>query len=237
MTIPTIAVVSYTGLLPINLINLWLPAAQVALSRDFAPHWSDAKLRFAAPGTAIEPDEWVLGFFDHSDQAGALGYHETTAAGLPILKIFIADCLADKQNWQVTSMHEIYETLADPYIDQTVRMTDAAGVVWEYAREVCDAPEDDRFARRVNGHLASNFVLPSWFDPAGVAPFTGYPCSEITAPFMLASGGYIGRREVAPTPSEWQQEFARVAGSRQNKAETSRTLRRFNVRDLALPTA
>lgn len=229
MSIPNIAVVTYTGLLPINLIKLWLPAAQMALSRDFAPHWGDATLRFVDPGAAIQSDEWVLGFFDHSDQAGALGYHETTAAGLPVMKVFIADCLADKENWNVTSTHEMYETLADPYIDQTVTVAGADGVTREYAKEVCDAPEDDRFARRVNGHLASNFVLPSWFDPNGKAPFTGYPCPEITAPFMLASGGYIGWRETAPTAGEWQQQFARVAGSRQNKAATSRTMRRFSV--------
>ncbi len=227
MTIPTIAIVSYTGLLPIRLINLWLPAAQVALSRDFAPHWSDANLRFAAPGTAIQVDEWVLGFFDHSDQAGALGYHTETAAGLPILKVFMKDCLDDKQNWNCTATHEIYEAIADPYIDQTVKLTDAAGILWEYAREVADAPEDDRFAVRVNGHLASNAVTPAWFDPAGVAPFTIYPCAEITAPFMLASGGYIGRRQLPG--GEWQQFMARTPGSRQIKAETSRTIRRFNA--------
>jgi hypothetical protein len=229
MTVPTIAIVSYTGLLPINLINLWLPSAQVALSRDFAPHWSDAKLRFAAPGTAIQADEWVLGFFDHSDQAGALGYHDVTPAGLPIMKIFIADCLADRENWNVTSLHEIEETLVDPFLDQTVTVTDGAGITWEYAKEVCDAPEDDHFGRRVNGHLASNAVTPAWFDPNGKPPYTIYPCSEITAPFMLASGGYIGRREIAPTAGEWQQVFARTPGSRQNKSATSRTIRRFSM--------
>lgn len=229
MTVPTITVVSYTGLIPINLINLWLPAAQVALSRDFAPHWSDAKLRFAAPGTAIQPDEWVLGFFDHSDQASALGYHTVTAAGLPVMKVFVADCLAEKQNWNVTATHEIHETIVDPYVNQTVAVIGADGITREYAKESDDASEDDRYARRVNGHLQSNSVTPAWFDHAGQPPYTVYPCPEITAPFMLASGGYIGWREIAPVAGEWQQEFARTPGSRQNKAATSRTLRRFNA--------
>ncbi len=228
MTMPTIAVVSHTGLLSIKLINLWLPAAQVALSRDFAPHWSDAKLRFAAPGSTILPTEWVLGFFDHSDQASALGYHETTESGSPIGKVFIKDCLDNRENWNVTSLHEIYEMIVDPYIDQTVTAT-IDGITWEFAKECADAPEDDHWARRVNGHLASNAVTPAWFDPNGKSPFTIYPCAEITAPFMLASGGYIGRREIAPTVGEWQQEYARLAGPRQNKSETSRTLRRFNA--------
>src|SRR6185437_4183254 len=199
---PSIAVYTHTAYVPIGLIEAWAKAAQVALSRDFAPHWGDARLRFVPPGGAIGYDEWQLVFFDHSDQAGALGYHETTSMGHPIGKVFLRDCIADRENWNVTALHEVYEMIADPQIDQTVRVT-IDGVEWEYCREVCDAPEDDRFGQRVGGHLASNFVLPSWFDPAGVAPFTGYPCLEITAPFMLASGGYIGRRVVG---GEWQQQ-------------------------------
>lgn len=225
MTIPTIAVYSHTAYVPIALIQQWVAAAQIPLSRDFAPHWGDATLRFAAPGDAIYDHEWQLVFFDHSDQASALGYHETTAAGLPIGKVFLKDCIADHENWNVTASHEVYEMVADPEIDQTVRVT-IDGVEWEYAREVCDAPEDDRFAPRIAGHRASNFVLPSWFDPAGVAPFTGYACPEITGPFMLASGGYIGRRVVG---GEWQQQFAAQAGPRQVKQPYSRTMRRFNA--------
>lgn len=226
MTTPSIAIYSVTGLLPVNLIQAWIPAAQLALTRDFAPHWGNATLRFAPPGTAIGPNEWQIVFLDHSDQAGALGIHDVTASGKPIGRIFIADCLADKENWQVTTLHEIYEMVADPEIDQTVRVT-IDGVEWEYAREVADAPEDDRFAPRIAGHRASNFVLPSWFDPAGVAPFTGYACPEITAPFQLASGGYIGRRQFPN--GEWQQQFAQQAGPRQIKQPYSRTMRRFNA--------
>jgi hypothetical protein len=233
MPIPVICVYTHTGLLPANLIQAWVAAAQIALTRDFAPHWSNAQLRYVAPGGPIEPDWWQLVFFDHSDQAGALGYHDVTRSGQPLGKVFIQDCLDDKENWNVTSLHETYEMIVDPNINQTVPVT-IDGVAWEYSKEVCDAPEDDRFGVRVAGHLASNFVLPSWFDPAGTAPFTGYPCPEITAPFMLASGGYAGRRQMPG--GEWQQDFARIAGPRQIKKVSSRTLRRF-ARDLAPPVA
>ena len=50
--------------------------------------------------------------------------------------------------------------IADPDISQTVKVT-IDGIEWEYAREVCDAPEDDRFGLRVGGHLASNAVTPA----------------------------------------------------------------------------
>jgi hypothetical protein len=227
VSIPTIAVYTFTGYVPADLIQIWVNAAQVALSRDFAPHWGDATLRYVAPGGGVFADEWQLVFFDTSDQAGALGYHDLTPGGKPLGKVFLRDCIADKQNWNVTSLHEVYEMIADPELDQTVRVT-IDDVEWEYAREVCDAPEDDRFALRVAGHLASNAVTPAWFDPNGQPPYTIYPCDQITAPFMLADGGYIGRRQVG---GEWQQQFAKVAGSRQVKKPTSRTLRRFNAAD------
>jgi hypothetical protein len=226
---PTIAVYTHTGLLPANLIQAWVAAAQVAIDRDFAQHWSGATLRYVQPGGAILPDEWQLVFFDHSDQANALGYHDLNAGGMPIMKVFIQDILADRVNWNVTATHEIYETIVDPLVNRTVAVTGADGVTWEYPMEVCDAPEDDRFAVRVAGHLASNAVTPAWFDPDGEPPFTIYPCAEINAPLTLASGGYIGRREVSPVAGEWQQVMARVGGPRQIKGPFSRTIRRFDA--------
>ena len=221
MTIPTIAIYSVTGLLPVHFIQEWIPSAQIAIDRDFAPWWSGAILRYAAPGTVIEPDEWQLVFLDHTDQAGALGLHDLTDSGLPLMKIFFADVIANKTNWCVTATHEIYEAIVDPYMNRTVEFDG-----YEYALECADAPEDDNFAVRVAGHMASNAVTPAWFDPNGAAPFTIYPCDEITAPFMLASGGYIGRRKLPD--GQWEQRFADgLVTPRMIKGPASRTMRRF----------
>ena len=226
-TVPIIAIYSHTGLIPAKFIQAWVPAAQLAISRDFAPHWSDAKLVYVPPGGSISVDWWQLVIFDHSDQADSLGYHDTTTAGMPIGKVFALDCIQDKQNWNVTGTHELEEMIGDPKIDQVVQVVQD-GITWEYARETCDAPEDDHWGQRVGGHLASNAVTPAWFDLNGKPPYTIYPCAQITAPFMLADGGYIGRREVAPSAGEWQQIMAAMAGSRQIKKLDSRTMRRFN---------
>jgi hypothetical protein len=236
MPIPTIAVYTHTGLLPANLIEAWVVAAQIALTRDFAPHWSDAKLVYVPPGGTIAPDWWQLVYFDHSDQAGALGYHDVTPAGMPLGKVFIQDCLDDKENWNVTSSHEIHEMIVDPSINLTVTVKGSDGITRQYAKEPDDASEDDHYAPRIGGHLQSNSVTPAWFDPNGKPPYTIYPCPDITAPLMLAPGGYIGWREVAPAAGEWQQQFARIAGPRQVKKPSSRTMRRF-ARDLVLPAA
>lgn len=220
MATPTIAIYSVTGLLPVHLIQAWIPAAQLAIDRDFAPHWSGATLRYVAPGTPIQLDEWQMVFLDHTDQAGALGLHDLTEGGKPLMKIFFADVISDKVNWQVTALHEVYEAIVDPDLTRTVIVD---GI--EYALEVADAPEDDSFAVRVAGHLASNAVTPAWFDPNGKPPFTIYPCPAITKPLELATGGYIGER---PIGGVWSQKFAsETRTARQIKGPASRTLRRF----------
>jgi hypothetical protein len=49
------------------------------VSRDFAPVWGmDADLGFVAKNTKPTAKTWVIGVFDDSDQAGALGYHDLT---------------------------------------------------------------------------------------------------------------------------------------------------------------
>lgn len=221
--LPTIVVYTHTSLIPATLIEAWTTAAQIALDQDFAPRWSGATLRYAAPGSLILPNEWQFVIFDHTDQAGALGYHDVTTTGQPILKCFAADCIADGANWNVTFSHELHEAIVDPQITRTAIVGDQ-----EYAFETDDACEDDRFAVRVAGHLQSNSVTPAWFDPNGKPPYTIYPCAEITAPFMLASGGYIGRRQLPD--GQWAQLFPEGdRTARQIKRPSSRTMRRFNA--------
>lgn len=223
MNTPTIAVYTVTGYIPAKYIAAATAAVQTALTRDFAPLWGGATLVYVPPGGLIQPDWWQCVFFDHSDQADALGYHELGPNGTPLAKVFARDTIADGVNWNVTFSHEVWEMLVDPRINQTTTNNG-----WIYAKEVADAPEDDRYGQRVDGHLISNCVTPAWFDPNGVAPFTMYPCDAITAPFMLAPGGYIGRRQ---PNGEWEQQFAEGSpvSARQNKRPTSRTMRRFKA--------
>ncbi len=220
MAVPTIAFVIETALLHPDLVKSYLISQQVQLDRDLYPIWGlTARCVFATPGTA-PAGAWTCVFLDNSDQANALGYHDVNADGLPIMKVFMRDILADRVAWTVTASHEVIETLGDPNIDQVVDVGDV-----EYARELCDPPEDDRFSYVVHGHHLSAFVTPAWFKPDGVAPFTFPLISQISAPFTLADGGYIGERKLPNGP--WTQRFAGGRGSRQHKRMTSRTLRRF----------
>lgn len=225
---PVLAIVRETTALTDVLCEALVPALQTQISRDFAPHWQqDAQVIFVPGGQMIPGGAWRVLLLDNSDQADDLGYHDTSGPkGEPQSKIFVRDILRDKLNWNVTVSHEALEMLADPWITRTIQVVQD-GVTWEYALEVADAPEDDSFAYSIDGHMMTDFVLPSWFETAGVAPFTFRNNPQIRAPFALADGGYIGRRQIAPVAGDWVQLDAEIASARQVKGPQSRTMRRF----------
>ena len=220
----TIAYVRDTDALTDLQVAAYVMAQQVQISRDFYPAWGiDAHCVFVPPSgsipvSTVDNPVYQLWFKDHSDQAGALGYHDVN--GNPIAYVFVKDDIADGVTPSVTGSHETLEMLADPEINQVV---DAMGN--EYAREVCDACEDEQFAYMIDGVLMSDFMLPSWFNLAGTAPFTHQ--NAVTVPFGLAAGGYIGQRSLPD--GQWVQRFAETTPSspRQIKKATSRTMRRF----------
>lgn len=229
MSVPTIAYVRETNLLTDALVQSYVLAQQTQITRDFRPIWHiDAVCVFVKPGDPVPQGAWVVYFRDHSPEPGALGFHDDS--GSPIAYVFVADDLADGMNWCVTGSHETLEMLVDPTINLTRDRT-LNGTTWEYAIEVCDAPEDDQFAYWIAGsdgrsHLMSAFVTPDWFSENGKAPFAFPTRTPIHAPFELLPGGYIGRRETAPQTTDWTQVTAQ-RGLRANKKWFSRTKRRF----------
>lgn len=234
-----IALYRETALLGDDDVISYMRAQQIQLDRDFTPEWGkSATLLFVPPGDLIPPDAWQCVFLDNSDQADALGYHALTALGLPIMKVFVADDKALGLNWTVTASHEMIETMGDPMIDQTVQIHDQeTGVILEYARELCDCCEDDRFAYPIDDghgreHLMSDFAYKAWFMShaleAGLTRFTHR--DTVDGPFKLAVGGYIGVRQLVPKETPWGMRLGQGEISpRQEKGKTSRTMRRFHA--------
>lgn len=141
-----VAVINASTVLNADQVKATLPALQTQVHRDFAPAWGvDADLSFVPPGSKPPPTAWWLTVLDDSDQASALGYHETTNEGLPLAKVFARTAMQDGVNWTVTASHELLEMLADPEINLTVfvQPTDTTGTL--YAYEVCDACEADQY--------------------------------------------------------------------------------------------
>ena len=160
-----ISVVNASTVLSDSEIEPVIAALQKQVTNDFRPAWGvDAELSFVALGEQPSADTWWLTILDDADQAGALGYHDLTPAGLPMGKVFAGTDLKYGYTWSVTASHELLEMLADPNINLTVlvQSSDTAGKL--YAYEVCDTCEADENGYEIDGVLLSDFVFPSWFE-------------------------------------------------------------------------
>jgi hypothetical protein len=175
---------------------------------------------------------WVLGIFDTSDQAGALGYHDITDAGLPVGKVFVKDDIKYGLSWTVTLSHELCEMIVDPYIANCVFMQNSNTTGVLYAFEVCDPCEDDSLGYKINNTLVSDFVYPAWFEGFRKANSTKFDYrGVITRPFQLARGGYISRFVVGPNSQGWDQLTANTTPTARNrKGQNSRMMRRRSSR-------
>jgi hypothetical protein len=193
-----VAIINSSTVLRDSVVKAAMPALQTQVHRDFAPAWGiDADLIFV-PNRAKPPaGSWWLTIVDNADQAGALGYHDVTNAGLPLAKVFAGSDINLGYQWTVTASHELLEMLADPDINLTafVELSDKSGVL--YAYEVCDACQADEFGYRIDGTLVSDFVYPAWFESFRKRGSTQFDYRKrIKKPFELLKGGYIGVYDV-----------------------------------------
>lgn len=176
------------------------------------------------------PHEWVLGLFEHPDQPGALGYHDETPAGLPVMKVF--PLLDPTQPWSVTASHEVLETLADPNLCKGAQNIHSGR--W-YALEVCDPVEDDTY--EIGGVAVSNFVTPAYFEPPKELVRLDF-MGLVKHPGEVRPGGYsqywTGRSWKTVEHSGQKMSAARAA-----KREVGRGARRAGVSRLTTeqPTA
>jgi hypothetical protein len=207
-------------------------ALQKQVDGDFSKFWGmHADLVFVGLAEKPDPDAWMLGIFDNSDQAGALGYHDLTAQGQPLGKVFAQTDIAFGSSLSVTISHELLEMMADPDINLCVfvQSSDADGQL--VAFEVCDAVEDDSLGYTIDGVLVSDFVTPAWFETFATHADFDF-LRHVTAPFELAVNGYIGIYPI-PNSGGWSQlngptSNARMAarraylGSRRERRRTPR---------------
>jgi hypothetical protein len=228
-----VAVVNASTVLSDNDVQTALPALQTQVHRDFAPAWGiDADLTFVPKGAQPLPTAWQLVILDNSDQAGALGYHDVTAQGLPLGKVFAGTDRQYGLQWTVTASHELLEMLADPEINLTVFVQPTASRGTLYAYEVCDACEADEFGYRINNTLVSDFVYPAWFETFRQPGSTQFDYGKhIQKPLALLPGGYIGVFDVT-RGTGWHQLTAEegpvlyrmrpYVGSRRERRRTPR---------------
>lgn len=217
-----IAVVNQSTVIPDAEVAPVVQALQIQVQRDFAPLWGKtARLWFFAKGAPIAPSYWQLVIFDDADTAGALGYHEITASGQPLGKVFAKTTIDAGMSWMVTVSHELLEILADPWVNLSAEFDDQSGNPAKfYSYEVADAPESDVYGYTINGVKVSDFVTPAWFMPGMPGPYDFQ--NHITAPFQILPGGYIGELDISAS-SGWQQiNNEKRRGMRLNKRQKPR---------------
>lgn len=153
--------------------------------------------------------------------ADALGYHEDDANGVPVGYVFAATTMQAGDHWEATFSHEALEQLADPGCN--------GGRMCLFNRkpafvdfEVCDAVENDEYL--INGINVSNFVLPSWWQSAGLPGQKFDLLGNLLAPLSLSPGGYFGYTTNGKT---WNDVFGRTTPDHQRQiARLSRRWRR-----------
>jgi hypothetical protein len=125
-------------------------------------------------------EDWHLEFLDHSDQEGALGYHDSES-GLPILRIFAADCKDAGVSPSACASHELAEAMVDPWLRRAEQ--DSKGRFW--ACEVGDPVQSSIY--EIEGVEVQNFVYPAWF---GEAPGKLDALGVVKQPLEVPQGGY-----------------------------------------------
>ena len=208
-------------------------ACQRQISEDYRRvYGGDAKLEVFERNEPAPAGFWQANLFDTATQAGYLGYHDVTAAGLPMSNIYVGTTLQFGGIPSVTVSHELIEMMGDPWVNLSV-VDGPLKRAWNF--ELCDAVEADELGYVISGVRVSDFVLPSYFErdiklPAGHS--RSY-CGHVTSPFALAPGGYMGFYDF--TTNDWNQIDAKRSlahggdGSRSAKRRVPHTARKRSV--------
>lgn len=168
----------------------------------FAGFWQ-TPCKLAMAGT-VPPAAWAIIFTDNADQAGALGYHDLTASGLPQSHVFVKTTLADGELPSVTAAHELAEMLADPAVN-LLAMSPRGTIC---ALETADACEREQFI--IDGTAVSDFVTPAYFEAFRRQGSTRFDyLQKVDRPFRILHGGYL---PVYKPGTGWTQIFGELDG-------------------------
>lgn len=197
-------------------IATYCAAIQKQVRNDYAPIWLGGydihvALKTAPVASTHTSRHITVAVLDDSDQAGALGYHDTDEHGNPLGKVFAKTDQRYGLAVSVTMSHEILEILGDPFTLDGIQTSPS---VWA-AREVGDPCEADEFGYTIDGVLVSDFVLPSYFVRGSAGPYDFR--NHLKAPMTLLRGGYIS---LWSQSTGWTQQQAESAPGVASRAQT-----------------
>jgi hypothetical protein len=189
---------------------------------DLAAGWPGTEISHVTATADTVPAGAVKAYWlQNADVAGALGYHDVDPSGDPYIRVFTetilsngGSALSGAVSISVCSSHEACEEAVDPTCTST--STAPNGDVW--ADETADPVESNSYdVTTSDGTVVavSDFVLPSFFQEAGTAPFD--KLSVLTAPFTIAQGGYgiVNNKQVfGEEYPEWRKTTKEFPASR-----------------------
>jgi hypothetical protein len=218
------------GDVTLSLLSRIAGAIQSQISDHYSAFWGNEGVTIATGPLPSGPLEGVIPVYIRaaSDVAGAAGYHDDD--GIYVFRDGLPELTSGAFSLSVVVSHEILETLTDPGANRWADRGDGV----EVAVEACDAVEG--FCYEMDGISVSDFLLPSFFDPAGQAPYSYL--LRPTAPFQTAPDGgqnYQITRQV--NENGVKQVFAsavrgaRIHAKQHPKSRTSRRGARAFTRD------
>lgn len=169
----------------------------------------------------------VMAILDNADQAGALGYHDTTPDGRPYGKVFLEPILSNggklisgEVSLSATLSHECLEMVGDPYCCWWSQNLKDGKL---YCLELGDPVEADSYT--IDDVAVSNFVGPRYFSQ-GPGPYDYM--GKLKEPFTMTVGGYLIVMDQSGNVSqifgenypEWKKDT--------KKHQASRTFKRMN---------
>jgi hypothetical protein len=207
----------------------WSEARRVAaaIQRQVREHFGpvygiDATVE-AVPAGKQHPRAWQVAVVDDAASADDQGWHELTAAGLPLGKVLAKRALADRGGWSSAASHEVLEMLADPDMSLTV-LVHGERRSHLYTYEICDPVQDDRWGYSVDRVRVSDFLYPAWFESFRARGSTRFDhTGGCDRPLQVLAGGYA-----TVTHANWEHGW-RDEGPPRGKAGTSRGSRRARL--------
>lgn len=172
-----------------DVLALHAAAIQEQLNGPFADAWGlgQTTCRVGAPmGADCTGDEWLVGYWQHPDQANAAGYHTTDPSGRPYGKVFLDDGATMSSGSRAASViasHESLELRGDPFANfLAMRKNGTFDMI-----EACDAVQDTTYTAS-NGVEVSNFLFLTAFDEGALGPWDHL--GLLTSQYGTTIGGY-----------------------------------------------
>jgi hypothetical protein len=199
-------------------------ATEKQLNIHFAPYYGGSfKVRAGTSAHDVQTGEIVFTIEDSYPEApDAVAFHDVEGNDVPyaILALDTCQTLSDVST---AISHELLEVGGDPDCNKWAD----TGNGQEYAYEVCDPVQEASYD--IDSVAVSDFVLPSYFAPSAVAPFSYLQTQAKAGPqnaFAIESGGYAIVRD----SGGGETQVTGTLGKRtsRSKHEQSRTYRRLH---------